>query len=67
MTELLDKAIQQISKLPPEEQDAVATILLEEIKAEQRWADLFSKSENLLKDLAQEALTEHRSGLTKPF
>ncbi len=67
MTDLLDKAIQQVSKLPPEEQDAVAAILLEEVTSEQRWTDLFARSEKILERLAEEALAEHRSGLTKPL
>lgn len=67
MTDLLDQAIQQVSKLPPEEQDAVAAILLDELASERRWADLFARSDDVLENLAEEALSEHRAGLTKPL
>jgi hypothetical protein len=67
MTDLLEKAIQQISKLPAEEQDAVAALLLEEMASEERWAALFARSEDVLEGLANEALSEHRAGLTKPL
>ena len=67
MTDLLEKALKQVSKLPPAEQDAVAAILLEELASEERWAALFEKSEDLLEKLADEALAEHRAGLTKPL
>jgi len=67
MTDLLEKALSQVSKLPPAEQDAVAAILLEELASEERWAALFAKSEDVLEKLAEEALVEHRAGLTKPL
>jgi len=67
MTDLLEKALNEVAKLPPTEQDAVAAILLEELASEQRWAESFAKSQDLLENLAEEALAEYRAGLTKPF
>ena len=67
MTDLLEKALSEVAKLPPAEQDAVAAILLEELASEQRWAESFAKSQDVLEKLAEEALAEHRAGLTKPF
>jgi hypothetical protein len=67
MTDLLEKALKEIKKLPPSEQDAVAAILLQEIGAEQRWSDSFEESQDGLEKLAQEALAEHRAGKTKPM
>lgn len=67
MTDLLEKAIRQVSQLPPDEQDAVATILLEEIASERRWTELFAGSEDVLEQMAEEALAEHRAGRTKPL
>jgi hypothetical protein len=67
MTQLLEKALSEVAKLPPEEQDAVAAILLEEIASEQRWSGLFAKSQDLLSRLAEEALAEHRAGKTRPL
>ena len=67
MTQLLEKAISAVSKLPPSDQDVLASILLEEIASERQWAESFAKSQDLLSTLAQEALAEHRAGHTKPL
>ena len=67
MTQLLEKALSQVSKLPASEQDALAAIVLEELASEQRWAESFAKSQDLLAKLAGEALAEHAAGRTKPL
>ena len=67
MTQLLEKALSEVAKLPPSEQDILAAILLEELASEQRWGELFAKSQDKLAELADEALAEHRAGKTKPF
>jgi hypothetical protein len=36
MTDLLEKSLSQVSKLPPAEQDAVAAILIEELASEEQ-------------------------------
>jgi hypothetical protein len=65
MTELLQKAISEVSKLAPAEQDAVASLLLEELASEHKWAGAFAHSHDQLAKLADEALEEHRKGLTE--
>jgi hypothetical protein len=67
MTDLLEKALSEVKKLPASEQDALAAILLQELAAEQRWTESYAKSQDVLEKLAQEALDEHRAGLTKPL
>ena len=67
MTELLKKAFTEASKLPEAEQDAFARWLLEELASEKCWDEAFAKSEDLLRELADEALAEHRAGKTKPL
>ena len=67
MTKLLEKAPQEVAKLPAAEQDAMAAIVLEELASEQRWADAFAKSQDQLAKLAQEALAEYNAGRTKPL
>jgi hypothetical protein len=42
MTELLQQAIAQIQKLPPDQQDAIAARLLAELRDEQRWEARFA-------------------------
>ena len=67
MTRLLEKALSQVAKLPASEQDAVAAIVLEELASEQRWAESFAKSQDLLAKLAEKALADHAAGRTKPL
>ncbi|MGL5831974.1 MAG: hypothetical protein ACRC1Z_01930 [Waterburya sp.] len=42
MTELLQQAIAQIQKLPPDQQDAIAVRFLAESKDEQNWETRFA-------------------------
>jgi hypothetical protein len=65
VTKLLRKAFEQASELPPEEQDAVARWLLEELASERGWDSAFRGSADRLKELADEALQEAREGRTE--
>ena len=67
MTQLLDKALSEVAKLPDAEQDAVAAILLQEMASERRWADSFANSQDQLGKLAESALAEYSAGRTKPL
>lgn len=62
MTNLLEKAFAEAAKLPEPEQNAVAEWLLEELASERRWEEAFSASSDILAELADEALEEHRQG-----
>jgi hypothetical protein len=65
MTKLLQKAFEDASKLPEEDQDALAEILLSDLASEVRWADTFAKSQDKLSSLAKEALAEFKQDKTK--
>ncbi|MGL5034836.1 MAG: hypothetical protein ACRC6M_13650 [Microcystaceae cyanobacterium] len=65
MTQLLEKAFAQASKLSESDQDAIAKIVLAEMASENRWNDLFDNSQDLLAELAEEALIDYRTGQTK--
>jgi len=65
MTKLLQRAFEEASKLPEDEQDALGCILLEELASERRWEELFAGSQDLLAELADQALAEHRAGRTQ--
>ena len=67
MTQALSAAIASAAKLPPEEQDALAAILLEEISSEERWSSLFETSQNLLGQLAGDAIRDFEAGSTQPL
>lgn len=47
MTALLRKAFEAAGKLPPEEQDALATVLLDELSAEDRWTATLAEPDGL--------------------
>ena len=67
MTKLLEQAFSQVAKLPASEQDAVATIVIEELASEQRWAESCAKSHDVLASLADQALADYAAGRTKPL
>lgn len=64
MTPTLQKAIEAIQQLPTSEQETFAEWILTELESEQRWQQSFDVSEDLLSQLADEALAEHRAGKT---
>jgi hypothetical protein len=65
MTQLLEQAFTKAAQLPSQDQDTIATLILKEIEAEQRWDDALANSPDTLSQLADEALSEHRAGKTK--
>ena len=65
MTRLLEKAFEEASKLPEEDQDALAEMLLNDLESEERWAEAFDKSQDKLALLAKEALAEFNQGKTR--
>jgi hypothetical protein len=67
MTGLLEKALQRIEALSSEEQDAVASQILETLDDEDAWTRQFREKPEVLRSLADEALAEHRRGETRPL
>lgn len=65
MTELLEQAIARLKTLPSSEQDAIATIILEELEDEIQWDATFARSQNTLAKLASVAMAEYRAGKTQ--
>lgn len=65
MTQLMEKALIEIRKLPTEEQNTIAAWILEELESERKWGESLAESEDLLSQLADKALKEHRTGETK--
>ena len=66
MTKALEQAFREASKLPEAEQDALAEAIRSEITSEEDWEKSFAGSTDLLEQLADEAISEHRSGRTQP-
>ena len=67
MSNTLAKAIELAKRLPEKDQEVLGALLLEEMRSEKRWTKLFRESQDQLSNLADEALAEHRSGVTKPW
>jgi hypothetical protein len=67
MTQLLERAFIEASKLSDLQQNMIARWLLDELLAEKKWDSLFAESEDFLASLADEALKEHQAGKTKPL
>jgi hypothetical protein len=67
MTEALKRAFEAALRLPEPEQDELAAAILEELDADERWEAAFARSQDALERLANEALEEHRAGLTEPL
>ncbi len=64
MTSLLAKAFEDASKLSDIEQNTLARWLLSELESERKWDRAFAESEDLLGELADEALEAHAQGKT---
>ena len=62
MTSLLKKALNEVYKLSPEEQDAIAAVILEELEDEQRWNKAFAESQDKLVQLAHKVRADIKAG-----
>lgn len=67
MNKMLERAIAEAARLPEEEQEAIACLMLEEMEAERGWDERFAKSENTLAELARRAKAQHARGETTPL
>jgi hypothetical protein len=67
MTHALSAAVASAAKLPEEEQNILAAILLVEMESEERWSALFSGSQNLLEQMASEAIQDFHSDRVQPI
>ncbi|PZO43652.1 MAG: hypothetical protein DCF21_06265 [Leptolyngbya sp.] len=62
MADLLEQAIARVKALSVDEQNTIATLILEELEDESRWDTSFAGSHNLLAELAAEAMAEYHAG-----
>ncbi len=65
MTPLLEKALSEVYKLPPEEQDIIAALILEELEDERRWDKAFAESQDKLTQLAHKVRADIKAGRVK--
>jgi hypothetical protein len=62
VTKLLKQALAEVEKLPAPEQDAIASLILDEVVDEQRWDEAFAQSQEQLGKLAEKVRADIRSG-----
>jgi hypothetical protein len=62
MTKLLERAICEANKLPSKDQDALASILLEEMEDDAAWEQKFAKSQCQLSRLAEKVRADIQQG-----
>lgn len=67
MTKRLQEVFEEALKLPDEEQDSLADLILYQLQSEQRWNELFERSGGMLDAMIEEAEEERRRGLVKPL
>lgn len=64
MTALMNQVVQRLESLSDSQQDALASLLLEELDGELRWDTTLAESQDMLAVLAGQALADHAAGLT---
>ncbi len=68
MTELLEKVITELKKLPPDQQDAIASRWMDELNDEQQWTEQFqSTTDKQWDQLADMVRQEISNGETTPL
>jgi len=62
MNALLEKALAEVARLPEAEQEAIASLILDEIAAERDWDERFARTQDQLGDLVRSARAEVARG-----
>jgi hypothetical protein len=64
MPSLLEKALEKVGALPPDEQDAIASEILASLADEEAWKKRFAEKRDVIRRMAREALREDKQGET---
>ena len=67
MTRLLEDALRKVGKLSEDEQNGIASQILETLEDEEAWGKMLRKNPAKLRKLAEKALDEHRRGKARPL
>ena len=62
MSLLLEKALEKLAALPPDEQDAIASQILASLADEDAWKKRFAEKRDVIRRMAREALEEDERG-----
>jgi predicted RNA-binding protein with EMAP domain len=65
MTELLEQAVSKMSQLSAIRQNAMATMILEELDDEAQWETAFAQSQDKLAKLAEKTRQDIKKGRVK--
>ncbi|MGA9056258.1 MAG: hypothetical protein WB763_07065 [Terriglobia bacterium] len=67
MTRLLEDVLRKVGKLSDDEQNGIASQILETLEDEEAWGKTLRKNPAKLRKLAEKALDDHRRGKTRPL
>ncbi|HXP85548.1 MAG TPA: hypothetical protein VN841_12550 [Bryobacteraceae bacterium] len=67
MSSLLEKALEKVVALPPDEQDAIASPILASLADEEAWKKRFDEKRDVIRRMAREAIDEDERGETLPL
>ena len=67
MTQLLEDAVRKLAALSKQEQDAIASQIIETLEDETAWREQLGRNPARLRAMAEEALGEHRRDETLPL
>jgi len=67
MSSLLEKALEKVVALPSDEQDAIASQILESLADEESWKRRFTEKRASMRRMAKAALEEDERGETTPL
>lgn len=65
MTQLLEEAMSELSRLPDGDQDRIAAMILEELEDDRKWDATFQRSHSELSKLADKVRMDIQTGKTK--
>ena len=65
MTLLLEQAIDQLSHVPADKQDTIASLILDALADEERWDLAFAKSQDKLAQMANKVRSDIKTGRIK--
>lgn len=67
MTHLLDHALERVRELTPEDQDAIAAIILDELEDERAWDEQFAATQTQLSRVADKVRQDISAGRVREF
>ena len=66
MTQTLERAIAELKKLPDDQQDSHAALILDELGDDQLWDEAFARTQEPLARLAAKVREDIRAGRVRP-